>query len=81
MILAGDHLQLPPTIKSNEASSKGLSFTLFDRITKMYGDKVSKLLSIQYRMHENIMNFSSKELYKSKYYFQYNIIKIIFKVN
>jgi ATP-dependent RNA/DNA helicase IGHMBP2 len=65
LILAGDHLQLPPTIKSKEAE-KGLAFTLFDRMIKLYEEKVSKLLSIQYRMNKTIMSFSSKELYDNK---------------
>jgi ATP-dependent RNA/DNA helicase IGHMBP2 len=65
LVLAGDHLQLPPTIKSKEAE-KGLSFTLFDRMIKQFGDKCCKLLDIQYRMNEKIMNFSSKELYEGK---------------
>jgi ATP-dependent RNA/DNA helicase IGHMBP2 len=65
LVLAGDHLQLPPTIKSKEAEKK-LSFTLFDRMIKSSGDKCAKLLNIQYRMNESIMNFSSKELYESK---------------
>jgi ATP-dependent RNA/DNA helicase IGHMBP2 len=65
LVLAGDHLQLPPTIKSKEAE-KELSFTLFDRMIKLYGESVSKLLNIQYRMNEAIMNFSSNELYDGK---------------
>jgi ATP-dependent RNA/DNA helicase IGHMBP2 len=65
LILAGDHLQLPPTIKSEEAK-KELSFTLFDRMIKTYGEKVAKLLNIQYRMNESIMNFSSINLYENK---------------
>ena len=65
LILAGDHLQLPPTIKSKEAEYV-LSYTLFDRMMKVYGDKCCRMLNTQYRMNENIMNFSSKELYDSK---------------
>lgn len=65
LVLAGDHLQLPPTIKSKEAE-KGLSFTLFDRMIKQFGEKCCKLLDIQYRMNEKIMNFSSMELYAGK---------------
>ena len=38
MILAGDHKQLPPTIKSREAEKEGLSVTLFDRMMKAYQD-------------------------------------------
>ncbi|KAG6769225.1 hypothetical protein POTOM_024842 [Populus tomentosa] len=65
-ILAGDHLQLPPTIQSVEAEKKGLGRTLFERLTDLYGDEVTSMLNVQYRMHELIMNWSSKELYNSK---------------
>ena len=64
-ILAGDHLQLPPTIKSKNAEYV-LSFTLFDRMISTYGDKVTRLLNTQYRMNEKIMKFSSQELYEDK---------------
>ena len=65
-ILAGDHLQLPPTIQSVEAEKKGLGRTLFERLADFYGDEVMSMLTVQYRMHELIMNWSSKELYNSK---------------
>ncbi|KGN59344.1 DNA-binding protein SMUBP-2 isoform X2 [Cucumis sativus] len=65
-ILAGDHLQLPPTIQSVEAEKKGLGRTLFERLAEMYGNEVTSMLTVQYRMHELIMDWSSKELYDSK---------------
>ncbi|XP_019053383.1 PREDICTED: DNA-binding protein SMUBP-2 isoform X2 [Nelumbo nucifera] len=65
-ILAGDHLQLPPTIQSVEAERKGLGRTLFERLADLYGDEVTSMLTVQYRMHELIMDWSSKELYDSK---------------
>ncbi|KAF8044012.1 hypothetical protein BT93_A2098 [Corymbia citriodora subsp. variegata] len=65
-ILVGDHLQLPPTIQSVEAEKKGLGRTLFERLATLYGDEVTSMLTVQYRMHELIMNWSSKELYNSK---------------
>ncbi|CAL5401971.1 unnamed protein product [Camellia sinensis] len=65
-ILAGDHLQLPPTIQSVEAEEKGLGRTLFERLTDLCGDEVTSMLTVQYRMHELIMTWSSKELYNSK---------------
>ncbi|XWS66380.1 hypothetical protein CRYUN_Cryun05aG0194400 [Craigia yunnanensis] len=65
-ILAGDHLQLPPTIQSVEAERKGLGRTLLERLADLYGDEVMSMLTVQYRMHELIMNWSSKELYNSK---------------
>ncbi|XVE75645.1 hypothetical protein DITRI_Ditri12bG0109700 [Diplodiscus trichospermus] len=65
-ILAGDHLQLPPTIQSVEAERKGLGRTLFERLAELYGDEVMSMLTVQYRMHELIMNWSSNELYNGK---------------
>ncbi|KAH9678869.1 DNA-binding protein [Citrus sinensis] len=65
-ILAGDHLQLPPTVQSVEAEKKGLGRTLFERLADLYGDEVTSMLTVQYRMHEHIMNWSSKQLYNSK---------------
>ncbi|GAB1601670.1 DNA-binding protein SMUBP-2-like [Argonauta hians] len=65
-VLVGDHLQLPPTIISKEAAKAGLEVTLMERISKEYGDKVKKNLVIQYRMHQHIMEWSSKELYDNQ---------------
>nr|XP_016441859.1 PREDICTED: DNA-binding protein SMUBP-2-like isoform X2 [Nicotiana tabacum] len=65
-ILAGDHLQLPPTIQSVEAEKKGLGKTLFERLADLYGDEITSMLTVQYRMHELIMNWSSGELYDNK---------------
>ncbi|KAK3035165.1 hypothetical protein RJ639_032838, partial [Escallonia herrerae] len=65
-ILSGDHLQLPPTVQSVEAEKKGLGRTLFERLADLYGDEAMAMLTVQYRMHELIMNWSSKELYNSK---------------
>ncbi|KAG6515823.1 hypothetical protein ZIOFF_026257 [Zingiber officinale] len=65
-VLAGDHLQLPPTIQSVEAEKKGLGKTLFERLAGLYGDEVMSMLTVQYRMHELIMSWSSKEFYNSK---------------
>ncbi|KAM9971323.1 hypothetical protein ACTFIW_011300 [Dictyostelium discoideum] len=66
LLLAGDHQQLPPTIHSMEAAKMGLSITLFERIIKQYGDQVSRLLNVQYRMNHKIMDWSSMEFYNSK---------------
>ncbi|KDQ32825.1 hypothetical protein PLEOSDRAFT_1032118 [Pleurotus ostreatus PC15] len=91
LILAGDPMQLPPTIlsinaheksKTQAAKSSGstasktaspvirpprtLETTLFDRLEKMYGSKIKRMLTIQYRMHEQICTFPSKTLYHSK---------------
>lgn len=66
LILAGDHCQLPPTIKSVEAEKKGLGITLFERMMKQYGESISRMLDIQYRMNELIMKFPSIEFYQNK---------------
>lgn len=103
-ILAGDHLQLPPTIKSlnhktvdkksktngndaekdkegqatadengtpaitKEAKAKPISLetTLFDRLLKLHGPSIKRMLTVQYRMHESIMAFPSAALYSSE---------------
>jgi ATP-dependent RNA/DNA helicase IGHMBP2 len=65
IIFAGDHLQLPPTIKSNEAARLGLSKILFEKgIEKHPGQ--SSMLQVQYRMHEDIMKFSSQYFYNDE---------------
>lgn len=65
VILAGDHCQLPPTIKSYEAAQNGLSTTLFEKCVALHPEAVV-LLEVQYRMNEQIMAFSSKEFYEDK---------------
>jgi ATP-dependent RNA/DNA helicase IGHMBP2 len=65
VIFAGDHCQLSPTIKSAEAARNGLSKTLFEKCIEQHPQSVT-LLEEQYRMHEYIMNFSSKEFYDNK---------------
>lgn len=62
VVLSGDHQQLPPTIKSNEAARKGLDVTLMQRIAKDKPQCVS-LLTTQYRMNKDIMGFSSRWFY------------------
>ncbi|KAM4017789.1 DNA-binding protein SMUBP-2 isoform 2-T2 [Anomaloglossus baeobatrachus] len=65
-ILAGDHKQLPPTIISHEAAAKGLSRSLMERVIEKYGDRVVKMLTVQYRMHDCIMQWASHALYGGK---------------
>lgn len=79
VVLAGDHLQLPPTIKSldhktepktekDKGKAKGggsLEVTLFDRLLTLHGPSVKRMLTTQYRMHEKIMRFPSDEMYDS----------------
>ncbi|XP_063800420.1 DNA-binding protein SMUBP-2 isoform X2 [Pseudophryne corroboree] len=62
-ILAGDHKQLPPTIISHKAAAKGLSLSLMERVIEKYGDRVVKMLTVQYRMNESIMHWASQALY------------------
>lgn len=62
VILAGDHCQLPPTIKCFDAARGGLEQTMMETIVVNKPETVS-LLKIQYRMNEAIMRFSSEWFY------------------
>ena len=62
VIFAGDHCQLPPTIKSFAALKAGLGKTLMERIVENHPETVT-LLKMQYRMNEEIMRFSSDWFY------------------
>lgn len=64
VIFAGDHCQLPPTVKSFAAGKEGLSVTLFEKTIQR--QKVDVMLQTQYRMNEKIMNFSSDWFYKGQ---------------
>ena len=65
LILAGDHQQLPPTVKSIEALQGGLGETLMERIVKS-NPQVVTLLQVQYRMNDAIMHFSSEWFYDGR---------------
>ncbi len=65
LVLAGDHQQLPPTIKCYEAQLGGLGRTLMERIVENVPSCVT-LLKVQYRMNEQIMRFSSNWFYKGE---------------
>jgi ATP-dependent RNA/DNA helicase IGHMBP2 len=62
VILAGDHHQLPPTVKSEKAAREGLRETLFEKCIKRQ-PTTARMLTVQYRMHEHIMTFSSEQFY------------------
>lgn len=64
VIFAGDHFQLPPTVKSIEAGKQGLNITLFEKTIQR--QKADVMLQTQYRMHEDIMRFSSQMFYKNQ---------------
>ncbi|RUS87677.1 hypothetical protein EGW08_004518 [Elysia chlorotica] len=69
-ILAGDHLQLPPTIMSREAASGGLELTLMERLLETLVQEkerdIVRMLTTQYRMHQDIMEWASHQLYQGK---------------
>lgn len=63
-ILAGDHKQLPPTVKSDEAKME-LEITLFEKLMELYPEK-KVLLNMQYRMNEILMEFPNLEFYNGE---------------
>ncbi|MGI4729531.1 MAG: AAA domain-containing protein [Janthinobacterium lividum] len=65
VVLAGDHHQLPPTIKSAEAARNGLNNTLLEKCAVRHPEAVV-LLEEQYRMHETIMGYSSGVFYQQQ---------------
>ncbi|HRG52930.1 MAG TPA: AAA domain-containing protein [Bacteroidia bacterium] len=64
VIFAGDHFQLPPTVKSKKAEEEGLKETLFEHCMHIPG--IAVMLNTQYRMHEWIMNYSSRKFYQNE---------------
>ena len=65
VVLAGDHCQLSPTVKTDSATNAGLNITLLEKTIALHPEAVT-LLEEQYRMHEAIMGYSSKVFYKNK---------------
>jgi superfamily I DNA and/or RNA helicase len=72
VVLAGDHCQLPPTIKArHQRAQVGLSKTMFERLMQLYGDdrygkempRISRMLRVQYRMHHDIADWASQAMY------------------
>ena len=66
LVLAGDHCQLPPTVVSPQAAEDGLAVSLMERLVGLFGSKIAKLLTVQYRMHAAIMGFSNAEFYEGE---------------
>ncbi|PCI34071.1 MAG: hypothetical protein COB53_11995 [Elusimicrobia bacterium] len=66
VVLAGDPMQLPPTLHSMEAADRGLAVTLMERLIKSLPEGLTSLLRMQYRMHQHIMDFASEEFYDGK---------------
>jgi predicted DNA helicase len=62
IVLAGDHHQLPPTVKSDKAAREGLRETLFEKCIQRQPN-TARMLNVQYRMHAHIMGFSSARFY------------------
>jgi superfamily I DNA and/or RNA helicase len=65
LVLAGDHRQLPPTIVSDEAKKGGLGESLLERLA-IRTPAAARMLTVQYRMHRSIMEFSSREFYDGR---------------
>ncbi|MFC4874497.1 AAA domain-containing protein [Negadavirga shengliensis] len=65
VVMAGDHCQLPPTIKSLRAAKDGLQQTLFEKIVKRNPEAIS-MLDLQYRMPDLIMGFPNASFYQNK---------------
>ena len=65
LILAGDHCQLPPTVKSQDAGREGLNTTLLEKLVALHPAAVV-LLEEQYRMHTTIMGYSSEVFYEGR---------------
>jgi superfamily I DNA and/or RNA helicase len=65
-VLAGDHLQLPPTVLSPRAAEGGLGTSLFERLAGLWGEAAMVTLLEQHRMNERIMRFPSEALYQGR---------------
>lgn len=66
VILAGDPMQLGPTVLSERAQKEGLGRSLFVRLLEDYGEDVKRLLKEQHRMHAALMQFPSTEMYQGQ---------------
>lgn len=66
LVLAGDHLQLPPYAADEEAKEEQMHTSLFEHLINVYGDDVTELLRRQYRMNEQIAAFPNEQIYGGK---------------
>jgi hypothetical protein len=67
IVLAGDHKQLPPTVLSREAADGGLAVTAFEQLCQAdTAFAISRMLTVQHRMHEELMAFPSRRFYGDK---------------
>jgi len=65
LVLAGDHCQLPPTVLSAQANAEGLSKSMMERLVERWGNHITRQLTVQYRMHQKIMEFPSDHFYSN----------------
>jgi len=63
LIFAGDHCQLPPTVLSTESIRQGFSVSMMERLVEKWRDVATRQLTVQYRMHQDIMQFPSEHFY------------------
>ncbi|MFN7731154.1 MAG: AAA domain-containing protein [Pirellula sp.] len=66
LVMAGDHCQLPPTVLAKSAETMGFGISMMERLTTSLGEAATRMLTKQYRMHRQIMEFSSKHFYQGK---------------
>ena len=64
IVMAGDHCQLPPTVLSDQAAAEGMRDSMMQRLIEREGESIFRRLTVQYRMNDAIMNFSSNEFYE-----------------
>lgn len=65
-ILAGDPMQLPPTVIDPEAARAGLAATLFERLATRWQESATRMLTVQYRMHEQLIAYPSQSMYQGR---------------
>jgi superfamily I DNA and/or RNA helicase len=64
LVMAGDHCQLPPTVLSDQAAAEGMRDSMMQRLIEREGETIYRRLTVQYRMNNPIMDFSSREFYE-----------------